>query len=111
MKQKYKELKENPAILIEKKIYEHQNTKEKKKILQNIWLFRGHPFVLHPAQWLSHPHLSDQKPVCTGPILLNNQQPLSGIFNGLGLISLFPGPKIYGIWLCKVKELFFLEVN
>ena len=49
MKQKYKGLKENPVILIEKKIYEHQKTKEKKKILQNSWFFRGHPFVLHKA--------------------------------------------------------------
>ena len=49
MKHKYKGLKENPVILIEKKIYEHQKTKKIKKILQNALLFRGHLFVLHEA--------------------------------------------------------------
>ena len=51
MKHKYKGLKENPLILTGKKIYEYQNTKKIKKILWNAWLFRGHPFVQHPARW------------------------------------------------------------
>jgi hypothetical protein len=50
MKRKYKVLKENPVLLKEKEIYEHQKTKKRKKILQNAWLFRGHPFVLHKAR-------------------------------------------------------------
>ena len=52
MKHKYKGLQENPVIIIEKKIYEYQKTKKIKKILQNAWLFRGHPFVLHKV-WCS----------------------------------------------------------
>ena len=33
MRHKYKGFKENPVILTEKKIYEHQNTKKINKIL------------------------------------------------------------------------------
>ena len=50
MKQKSKGFKGNPIRLKGKKIYQHQKTKKIKKILQNAWLFRGHPFVLHPAR-------------------------------------------------------------
>ena len=51
MKHKYKGFKTNPGIAKETKIYELKKTKKIKEILQNAWLFRGHPFVLHKAQW------------------------------------------------------------
>ena len=57
MRHIYKGFKENPLILTEKKIYEHQNTKEIKKILWGAWLFRGHPFILHPARCALDPSL------------------------------------------------------
>jgi hypothetical protein len=49
MKLNYKGFKENPSLLTETKIYEHHNTRKIKKILRNVYLFRAHPFVLHPA--------------------------------------------------------------
>jgi hypothetical protein len=50
MKHKNKGFKENPLILKEMKIYVYQNTKKIKKIGLNAWLFREHPFALHPAR-------------------------------------------------------------
>ena len=47
MTHKYIGLKENPVILIERKILKTQDTKKIKQILQNSWLLGGHTFVSH----------------------------------------------------------------
>ena len=50
MKHKSKGFEENPVIWKGKKIYKHQKLKKIKKVLQNAWQFRGHPFFMHTAR-------------------------------------------------------------